>query len=47
MATESEMVAVITDSLDMSFMKLREIVMEKPEYAAINGVTKSWTRFND
>ena len=38
----------ITDSMDMSLNKLQEIVKNKDAwYAAIHGVTKSWTRFND
>ena len=34
----------ITDSMDMSFNKLRELVMDREAwYAEIHGVTKSWT----
>ena len=38
----------ITDSMDMSLSELREVVMDRePWYAAIHGVTKSWTRLSD
>ena len=34
----------ITDSMDMSFSNLREIVKDRePWHATVNGVTKSWT----
>ena len=34
----------ITDSMDMSFSKLREIVKNrKPWHAAVHGLAKSWT----
>ena len=34
----------ITDSKDMSFSKLREIVKNrKPWHAAVHGLAKSWT----
>ena len=34
----------ITDSMDMSLRKLREVVTDREAwYAAMNGVTKSWT----
>ena len=38
----------ITDSVEMSLSKLREIVKDmKARYAAVHGVTKSQTQFRD
>ena len=38
----------ITDPMDMSLSKLRDLVMDREAWhAAIHGVEKSWTRLSD
>ena len=41
---EDKMVDGITDSMDMSFNNLQELVMDREAWhAAVHGVTKNWT----
>ena len=46
--TEDEMAGWHHDSMDMSLSELREMVMDREAWrAAINWVSKSWTRLSE
>ena len=46
--TEDKMVVGITDAMDMSLSKFRELVMDREAwYAIVHGITKSQTQLSN
>ena len=46
--TDDEMVGLLTNSMDMSLGKFRELVLDREAWrGAVHGVTKSGTRLSD
>ena len=47
MTTEDEIVDGITNLIDMSLSKLKDLVIDVAWRAAVHGVAKSWTRLSN